>query len=126
MTITSVIRLRTLVYFASSSNITYDYMGAAVWSTIELYAGIVTASLPAVHKLFSNLGLSPAWLRLKAKVSYNSTSPSTGVSGASSATKSSVHAGAPADKPRQLSVKRYDEADFIPLSDVESGKGHWK
>lgn len=124
VTISSVIRLRTLVYFASSSNITYDYMSAAVWSTIELYAGIITASLPAVQKLFANLGLSPVWTRVKAKLPYGISSRTAG-STAVSTMKSGVVTSNDKPKSRQLSLKRGDESDFIPLTDVESGKGHW-
>lgn len=119
-----MIRLRTLVYFASSSNITYDYMEAAVWSTIELYAGIITASLPAAQKLFTNMGLSPLWTRVKNKLSYGSASRSAGTSGVST-NKSGLSSATDKPKSRQLSMKRGEESDFIPLTDVESQKGHW-
>lgn len=115
----SIIRLRTLVLFANSTNITYDYMDAAYWSTIELYAGIITASLPAVYKLFSSLGLSPKWSTVKSKMSGGGSSGKTpGSSGlASSGTTSKTDRL----KPRQLSMKRGEDAEFIRLTDVESG-----
>lgn len=103
-------------------------MEAAVWSTIELYAGIVTASLPAVHKLFSLMGLSPAWARVKNRLTGASSSRSgggSGTSGASSTNKSGLSSAADKPKGRQLSLMRGDGSDFIPLTDVESGKGHW-
>ncbi|CCF34248.1 CFEM domain-containing protein [Colletotrichum higginsianum] len=55
VTLASIIRLRTLVVFDNSTNITYDYADAAYWSTIELYARIITASLPAVYEFLSGL-----------------------------------------------------------------------
>lgn len=115
----SIIRLRTLVLFANSTNITYDYMDAAYWSTIELYAGIITASLPAVYKLFSSLGLSPTWSSVKNKMSGGGSSGNTpGNSGlASSGTTSKTDRL----KPRQISLKRGEDAEFIRLTDVESG-----
>lgn len=128
VTITSVIRLRTLVYFANSTNITYDYMEAAIWSTIELYAGIVTCSLPAVQKLVTQMGISPLWTKLKSKLAYGSSSQrSGGVSGIST-NKSGLSTGtmdSGKPKSRQLSLKRGDESDFIPLTDVESQKSRW-
>ncbi|KAK7702565.1 hypothetical protein SLS64_009528 [Diaporthe eres] len=119
VTVASIIRLRTLVLFANSTNITYDYMDAAYWSTIELYAGIITASLPAVYKLFSSLGLSPKWSTVKSKMSGGGSSGKTpGSSGlASSGTTSKTDRL----KPRQLSMKRGEDAEFIRLTDVESG-----
>lgn len=102
-------------------------MEAAVWSTIELYAGIITASLPAAQKLFTNMGMSPLWTRVKNKLSYGSSSRTTGVSGVSglSTNKSGLASATDKPKSRQLSLKRGDESDFIPLTDVESQKGHW-
>lgn len=114
----SIIRLRTLVLFANSTNITYDYMEAAYWSTIELYAGIICASLPAVYKLFSSLGLSPTWSTMRNKVSGHGSSGNTpGNSGmASSGTTNTDR-----PKPRNLSLKRGEDAEFIRLADVETG-----
>ncbi|KAF6812363.1 CFEM domain-containing protein [Colletotrichum plurivorum] len=119
VTIASIIRLHTLVRFANSTNITYDYMDAAYWSTIELYAGIITASLPAVYKyLCSVAARSPGWSKVKSKLSGSSSS-GTGVSAGEHVTGSSAVA-------HRLGPKR-SEAEFVLLTDVESGKGQaWK
>ncbi|KZL85627.1 cfem domain-containing protein [Colletotrichum incanum] len=115
VTIASVIRLRTLVVFANSTNITYDYVDAAYWSTIELYAGIITASLPAVYKLLSGIfDKSPAWSMLKSKLSGASSSSGTGNSNSTVLNGSGGLA-------RRLTPRR-SEAEFILLTDVESGK----
>ncbi|GKT53837.1 CFEM domain-containing protein [Colletotrichum tofieldiae] len=115
VTIASVIRLRTLVVFANSTNITYDYVDAAYWSTIELYAGIITASLPAVYKFLSGILVkSPTWSVLKSKLSGASSSSGTGNS------NSAVVSG-PGGLARRLTQKR-SEAEFILLTDIESGK----
>lgn len=119
----SIIRLRTLVLFANSTNITYDYMDAAYWSTIELYAGIITASLPAVYKLFSSLGLGPKWSSVKSKMSGGGSSGRTPADSgfASSGTTSKTTSKTDRLKPRQISLKRGEDAEFIRLTDVESG-----
>ncbi|KAF6797599.1 CFEM domain-containing protein [Colletotrichum sojae] len=120
VTIASIIRLHTLVRFANSTNITYNYMDAAYWSTIELYAGIITASLPAVYKyLCSVAARSPGWSKVKSKLSGASSSSGTGVSAGEHVTGSSTVA-------HRLGLKR-SEAEFVLLTDVESGKGQaWK
>ena len=56
VTLTSVLRLRTLLHFASSHNFTWDYVEAATWSTVVLHVGIITASLPSLRSLFVSLG----------------------------------------------------------------------
>ncbi|KAF9878863.1 CFEM domain-containing protein [Colletotrichum karsti] len=117
VTIASVIRLNTLVVFANSQNITHDYVDAAYWSTIELYAGIITASLPAVYKFMSGLtAKSQAFTTLKSKLSGASTSSGT-TDSAGTALGSKAIA-------RRLTPKR-SEAEFVLLTDVESqgGKG---
>lgn len=92
-------------------------MEAAYWSTIELYAGIICASLPAVYKLFSALGLSPKWDTVKNKVSGGSSGRTPENSGmASSGTSKTDRL-----KPRKISLKRDEDAEFIRLTDVESG-----
>ncbi|KAK1641404.1 hypothetical protein BDP81DRAFT_310147 [Colletotrichum phormii] len=116
VTLASVIRLRTLVVFANSTNITYNYVDAAYWSTIELYAGIITASLPAVYKFLSSaLSQNAAWSAVKSKLSgASSSSGGTGNSHSAVATGSS-------GLNRRLTPKR-SEAEFVLLTDVESGK----
>ncbi|KAL0930145.1 CFEM domain-containing protein [Colletotrichum truncatum] len=116
VTIASIIRLHTLVTFASSQNITYDYVDAAYWSTIELYAGIITASLPAVYKLFSTIrSKAPSLSTAKAKLVGGSSSYGSSKSGGTTVSGSSTIA-------HRLSGKR-SEAEFILLTDVESAKG---
>ncbi|KAJ0277957.1 hypothetical protein CBS470a_010020 [Colletotrichum nupharicola] len=114
VTIASVIRLRTLIVFANSTNITYDYVDAAYWSTIELYAGIITASLPAVYKFLSGLtAKSATFTTIKSKLSGASSG-----SGATDSTGNTLGSNAIA---RRLTPKR-SEAEFVLLTDVESGK----
>ncbi|KAK7535354.1 uncharacterized protein J3D65DRAFT_592362 [Phyllosticta citribraziliensis] len=103
--LTSIIRLESLVHFANSQNITWDYFEAGYWSLIEVYVSIICGCMPAHRFLFAKF-----WPKIKDTV--NSTGKSTGTSSTSrSAT--------------QLSVKpnKGDETDFVPLVDVESRGG---
>lgn len=118
VTVCSIIRLRTLVLFANSTNITYDYVDAAYWSTIELYAGIICASLPAVYKLFSSLGLTPTWSNVKSKMSGGSSGKTPGNSGLASTGNTPKTERL---NPRRISLKRSEDAEFIRLTDVETG-----
>ncbi|KAL0942488.1 CFEM domain-containing protein [Colletotrichum truncatum] len=51
LTAVSIIRVRSLVYFATSSNATADARGTIIWSCIEICTGIVVACMPNVWAL---------------------------------------------------------------------------
>jgi hypothetical protein len=54
-TIVSIIRLRSLVQFASSANPTYDNVPTAYWSVMEAFVGIFCVSLPALRRFLANI-----------------------------------------------------------------------
>jgi len=47
----SIIRLQSLVHFASSTNATWDNLPVGVWSTIEINVGIICVSMPSLRLL---------------------------------------------------------------------------
>lgn len=49
--ITSCIRLRSIVYFAPSSNPTWDYTDALIWTGLEAAVSLIVVSLPAIRVL---------------------------------------------------------------------------
>ncbi|KAB5522976.1 CFEM domain-containing protein [Coniochaeta sp. 2T2.1] len=53
VTFVSIIRLRSLVEFGNTQNVTQDYVEVGYWSTIEVPVGIICACMPAVRSLFS-------------------------------------------------------------------------
>lgn len=55
VTICSVVRLTYLKGWASSTNPTYDYANLALWSLIELNAGVICACLPGMASLFRRI-----------------------------------------------------------------------
>jgi hypothetical protein len=48
VTIVSVIRLRALIKFANTQNVTWDYTETAVWSGVEAAVGVICACLPSL------------------------------------------------------------------------------
>jgi hypothetical protein len=109
----SAIRLYSLIHFANTQNITWNYVDAGLWSLIEIDVSIVCGCMPA-HRLL----IAKAWPRMR----------STLHSGKDSSTKQSrltnnTELGAPtADKPTRLSMKpkASDESDFVPLVDMDN------
>ncbi|KAI1815456.1 hypothetical protein GGS20DRAFT_330253 [Poronia punctata] len=55
ITIISIIRLKTLVVFASSTNVSYDYVDPGLYSIVETSVGIICGCLPMVRALLITL-----------------------------------------------------------------------
>lgn len=51
VTVVSVLRLQSLMKYASSTNVTWDNTSVAIWSTIELNVGMICTSLPTLRLL---------------------------------------------------------------------------
>ncbi|KAK2627136.1 hypothetical protein QTJ16_003102 [Diplocarpon rosae] len=60
VTIISILRLTSLIHFASSTNPTRDFFDIALWSAIELDMGVLCVSIPTVRvllvRIFPRLG----------------------------------------------------------------------
>ncbi|KAG9494908.1 hypothetical protein J7337_013137 [Fusarium musae] len=52
VTIVSAVRLQSLASYATTSNVTQDYVEIGYWSTIEVPVGIFCACMPAIRALF--------------------------------------------------------------------------
>lgn len=55
VTICSVLRLRSLIVFMSSHNPTWDNLGCAEWSNVEVQVGIICACLPSARIFFGRM-----------------------------------------------------------------------
>lgn len=55
VTIVSILRLRSLIVFMKSHNFTYDNLGCAEWSVVEIHVGIVCACLPSARVFFGRV-----------------------------------------------------------------------
>ncbi|KAI5925427.1 hypothetical protein F4810DRAFT_78801 [Camillea tinctor] len=53
ITIVSIVRLRSLIVFGTTQNLTQDYVEVGYWSTIEVPVGVICACMPAIRSLFS-------------------------------------------------------------------------
>ncbi|KAI1867609.1 hypothetical protein JX265_007411 [Neoarthrinium moseri] len=49
VTVVSAIRLASLVEFRESTNLTWDYWGVSLWSTVEITVGIICACMPSMR-----------------------------------------------------------------------------
>ncbi|KAH7346841.1 hypothetical protein BKA65DRAFT_285169 [Rhexocercosporidium sp. MPI-PUGE-AT-0058] len=51
VTVVSMLRLKSLVKFSNSQNVTWDFMEVSYWSTIEIRVGIICACMPSIRLL---------------------------------------------------------------------------
>ncbi|KAI9148921.1 CFEM domain-containing protein [Paramyrothecium foliicola] len=49
VTVISILRLQSLIHFASTSNTSWEFFDISMWSTIEVLVGVVCACLPAIR-----------------------------------------------------------------------------
>jgi hypothetical protein len=111
--VVSAIRLYSLVHFANTQNITWNYVDAGIWSLVEIDVSIVCGCMPA-HRLL----IAKAWPKIRTTLN----------SGKGTFSKPSQYAGnteshtASADRVTRLSMKPKgnDEGDFVPLVDVDN------
>ncbi|KAK0113101.1 hypothetical protein ONS95_014805 [Cadophora gregata] len=52
VTLLSILRLTSLVKFANTHNMTWDYVPVGYWSSIEVHVGVICACLPTLPSLF--------------------------------------------------------------------------
>ncbi|CAI6332785.1 unnamed protein product [Periconia digitata] len=55
ITIVSILRLKYMVQFAHTENVTWDYLPIGYWSAIESHVGVIVACLPAIRSLETSL-----------------------------------------------------------------------
>ncbi|RFU32999.1 hypothetical protein B7463_g3331, partial [Scytalidium lignicola] len=108
VTIVSCLRLKFLVQFGNTTNLTQDYTNIGVWSTIEVPMGIICACMPAIRSLFRNI--FPTVFSSTTKDASAASSMPKG----SRVTNSSIA--------RQLSSKpkHNDEESFVQLVEMDS------
>ncbi|KAF2442465.1 hypothetical protein P171DRAFT_392365 [Karstenula rhodostoma CBS 690.94] len=111
---TSVMRLYSLVHFANSQNISWDYVEAGYWSLIEIDVSIICGCMPA-HRML----IARAWPKIK--LTFHSTKANSTNSKDSTAASRSTNAPA-TDKSVRVSVKPQtkDDRDFVPLVDIDT------
>ena len=55
ITVVSMLRLKYLVQFAHTDNVTWDYLPIGYWSAVETHVGVMVACLPALRSLQTSI-----------------------------------------------------------------------
>jgi hypothetical protein len=115
----SAIRLYSLVHFANTQNITWNYVEAGIWSLIEIDVSIVCGCMPA-HRLL----IAKAWPKFRTTLG-STRGTMTKPSQFANNTDSHLVSG---DKITRISMKPKgtDEGDFVPLVDIDTNSARSK
>ncbi|KAL5120690.1 hypothetical protein ACEQ8H_001439 [Pleosporales sp. CAS-2024a] len=113
--VVSIIRLYSLIHFANTENITWNYVDAGLWSLIEIDVSIVCGCMPAFRFLIGKL-----WPKIRSTIDVSSRSTRTKLSRTPDpddilATKN--------DKTTWVSISsmvRDDDDTYIPLDDIDN------
>jgi hypothetical protein len=111
--VVSVIRLYSLIHFANTENITWNYVDAGMWSLIEIDVSIVCGCMPAFRLLIAKM-----WPKIRSTLDA-----SKGTSSKLSKFVDNTDAGiSTMDKTTRVSIrpKGRDDDDFIPLKEMDN------
>lgn len=73
-----MLRLRSLVHFANTTDMTWDYLEASLWSVIECQVGIICTCMPAIR-----LGLTRLFPKILGSTNRSTAKDTAGPSGRS-------------------------------------------
>lgn len=117
----SVVRLESLIHFANTKNVTWDYFEAGFWSLIEINVSIICGCMPA-HRLL----LARMWPKIRTTFNASNGTSSFDKSGFQSRHNGSVQlsSGMQSKGPQiKVKPKSSDESDFVPLVNIEPKGG---
>ncbi|KAF2689677.1 hypothetical protein K458DRAFT_130917 [Lentithecium fluviatile CBS 122367] len=76
VTVVSILRLRSLVHFANTTNATWDFLEASLWSIIEWQVGIICCCMPSIR-----LGLARLFPKILGSTAQSTSKPTYGGTG---------------------------------------------
>lgn len=133
-----MLRLKWMIQFANTQNVTWDYTPVGYWSTLEVHIGILIACLPALralqHRLFPSSKKNASYYNSPAAAyGYGSRGPNSSLPLGSSIKakfsrgggkgdekdKSFITSTSQASMIRSSRVDHSDTKNFIPLEEYE-------
>lgn len=116
-TIISALRLKYLVQFANTENVTWDYLGVAVWSVVETHTGLICACMPAIRGLQRSIR-NMIWPKTPSNSQYYENSAQSG--------SSRSHQKKPVSHnwPSTMEKFRRNKEDFVELGEYDPSEQH--
>ncbi|CAG5154354.1 uncharacterized protein ALTATR162_LOCUS3573 [Alternaria atra] len=125
VTIVSILRLKYMIQFAQTTNVTWDYLPIGYWSAVEAHVGAIVACLPAIRQLQRSIR-ERIWPKQDnpSNYYYEENSGNSSKRNGSKDLKSRIWL--PKTDRSQLSTlgrSRVDKDDFVRLDEFEMGVG---
>ncbi|KAI5361285.1 Putative extracellular membrane protein, CFEM [Septoria linicola] len=112
VTFVSILRLRLLVKFGDSKNLTYDYKQVGYWTVIEVDTALVCACMPGIRNLIR---------RAFPKLMGQSVGASSGLAASGLSGRTAVGSGIDKDGTEVFVRPRHSDDDhFIPLENIST------
>ncbi|KAF2502651.1 hypothetical protein BU16DRAFT_554699 [Lophium mytilinum] len=115
VTVISMLRLKWMIQFANTENVTWDYVPIGYWSTIEVHIGIICACLPALRALQFRIFPSTAHASQYAANYYDTSKRGHSGYNTQASNASIIHS--PAMK-SERDKDRKGAREFVPLDDL--------
>ncbi|KAF2119774.1 hypothetical protein BDV96DRAFT_642780 [Lophiotrema nucula] len=124
VTVVSMLRLKWMIQFANTENVTWDYTPVGYWSTLEVHVGIIFACFPALrslqHRLFPSTKTAPSYYnRPSGGYGYNSKGGSPFPSMKGLKKGSQITTGASQASMMRSRDRTKGDKDFIQLDEYE-------
>lgn len=118
VTIVSILRLKYLIQFAHTENVTWDYLPVGYWSAVEAQVGVMVACAPAIRSLLAQIR-QKLWPKPASQPSYyeDTKNSSKNKSKADSAQRS--WGGSKIENRSRLSSISNRKNDFIQIDEYE-------
>ncbi|KZM23646.1 uncharacterized protein EKO05_0000115 [Ascochyta rabiei] len=123
VTIVSILRLKYMIQFAHTDNVTWDYLPIGYWSAVEAHVGVIVACLPAIRQLQRSI-CERIWPKQDTarRLYYEENSRDSNKKNGSKYFKSRIWS--PKTDQSQLSTlgrSTVDKDDFVHMDDLEKG-----
>ncbi|KAF9698966.1 hypothetical protein EKO04_002858 [Ascochyta lentis] len=112
ITVVSMLRLKYLIQFAHTENVTWDYLPIGYWSAVESHVGVMVACLPAIRSLQSSIQ--------RKLFPKPATQPSYYEDNSKESSKESSRKDSHSRILSSLGRSRADKEDFMQLDEFES------
>ncbi|KAI5267718.1 hypothetical protein E4T47_07999 [Aureobasidium subglaciale] len=122
VTIVSILRLKYLIQFAHTDNVTWDYLPVGYWSAVETHVGVMVACAPAIRSLQHQIR-DKIWPKPASNPSYYTSDTKASSSKQKSKNDSANRTwGSKVDRSRMSTLSSRKD-DFVQIDEYEMNVG---
>ncbi|KAI4729851.1 hypothetical protein E4T49_02153 [Aureobasidium sp. EXF-10728] len=122
VTIVSILRLKYLIQFAHTDNVTWDYLPVGYWSAVETHVGVMVACAPAIRSLQFQVR-QKLWPKPVTQSSYYEDTKNSSKNKSKADSASQSWGGSKLDNRSRLSTISHRKDDFVKIDEYEMNVG---